>query len=344
MKKPATVWDVARRARVSPGTVSRALAANPRVAAATRARVIEAAEALHYRPNPAARRLSTGRTLSIAVLVPYFTRPSVSERLNGAVGVLAETPFDLVIHNVATPRQRGEVFRRFPNRQQVDGVLVLSLSLNDDDVPHIRAAAIPVVLIDADHVALSDLYRIVVDDVAGGRAATAHLLGLGHRRIGFVGDFEDNPFQFTSSRDRHLGYRQAMAAAGLEPRRELYAQGDHGREDARQLALGMLGLPEPPTAIVAASDIQAIGVLEAARERGLRVPEDLSVVGYDDIEMASAAGLTTMRQPLYESGRLGMGLLLQLVHDPRPKAAPMRHLLPSELVVRRTTAAPRADA
>ena len=107
-----------------------------------------------------------------------------------------------------------------------------------------------------------------------------------------------------------------MEAAGLPPRRELFREGDHGREVARHLALEVLGLPEPPTAIVAASDTQAFGVLEAARERGLRVPEDLSVVGYDDIEMAAVAGLTTLRQPLYESGRLGMGLLLHLVHDP----------------------------
>lgn len=341
-KKPPTIWDVARRARVSPGTVSRALAGNPRVTPATRARVVEAAEGLQYRPNLAARRLSTGRTLSISVLVPFFTRPSVSERLNGAVGVLAETPFDLVIHNVASPRQRAAVFERFPNRHQADGVLIISLTPNDDDVARIRRADVPVVLIDADNAALADLHRIIVDDVAGGRAVTEHLIRLGHTGIGFVGDIEENPFHFTSSRDRHLGYRQAIEAKGLPPRPELFAEGEHGRDVARHLAARMLGLPEPPTAIVAASDTQAFGVLEAARERGLRVPEDLSVVGYDDIEMAAVAGLTTMRQPLYESGRLGMGLLLHLVRD--PEARQMRHLLASELVVRRSTAPPRTKA
>jgi DNA-binding LacI/PurR family transcriptional regulator len=339
-KKPATVWDVARRAQVSPGTVSRALSGSPRISEATRARVRDAAEALHYRPNIAARRLSTGRTLSIAVLVPFFTRPSVSERLSGAVAVLSETPFDLVIHNVATPHQRAEVFRRFPNRQQVDGVLVISLAPREDDLARIRRADVPVVFIDADHESLTDLHRIVIDDVGGGRAATEHLVGLGHTAIGFVGDVENNPFHFTASRDRHRGYREALAAAGLPVRREHYAQGEHGREEARRLALQILGRPGRPTAIVAASDTQAFGVLEAARTLELRVPEDLSVVGYDDVDMAAVAGLTTVRQPLGESGRLGMALLLRLV-DQR-ESAPHRHLLPTELVVRRTTAPPRA--
>ncbi len=336
--RPATVWDVARRALVSPGTVSRALGGNPRVAATTRARVLEAAEALHYQPNLAGRRLSTGRTLSITVMVPFFTRPSVSERLSGALRVLADTPFDLVFHNVATPLQRANCFRRFPNRLQADGVLVVSLCPDDDDVARMLQAQVPMVLIDADHPALHDVHRILVDDLAGGRTITEHLLGLGHSRIGFVGDLALNPFRFTSSRDRALGYRQALAAAGLVPRPEYYAEGEHGRTEARRLAGAMLDLGEPPTAIVAASDTQAMGVIQAAQDRGLRVPDDLSVTGYDDIEVAEVLGLTTVRQPLQESGSLGMGLLLDVVRD--PQAPRQRHLLPTELVVRRTTAAP----
>jgi DNA-binding LacI/PurR family transcriptional regulator len=246
-KPPARIWDVARLARVSPGTVSRALAGSPQVKPDTARRVLEAAQALHYRPNLAARRLSTGKTLSIAVLVPFFTRPSVSERLNGAVGALADTPYDLVVHNVASPRQRQEAFERFPDRHQVDGVLVISLSPNDSDVARVQRAGVPVVLIDAEHRAL-DVHRIVVDDVAGGRAAAEHLLGLGHRRIGFVGDLADNPFHFTSSRDRAQGCASALAAAGLPFPAEHHLEGEHDLAEARRLALLLLPATPRPSA------------------------------------------------------------------------------------------------
>jgi LacI family transcriptional regulator len=338
-KRSSTIRDVARLAKVSPGTVSRSLAETTRVAPATRRRVLAAVETLHYRPNPAARRLSTGRTQTIAVLVPFFTEPSISERLHGAVCALAETPFDLVIHNVVTPEQRAHGFRRFLNSDQVDGVLIISLTPSDEDAAQVIRADLPAVLIDADHHALGGLHRIVVDDVVGGRMATEHLLGLGHTRIGFVGDFVDNPFQATASRDHHRGYRQALAAAGSAPRPEHYAEGRHCRKDAQQLAREMLSLPEPPTAIVAASDVHAFGILGAARDLGLGVPDDLSVTGHDDVDMSDMLGLTTVRQPLYESGRLGMRVLLDLVSNPRAERS--RQVLPLELVVRKTTARPR---
>ena len=339
-KKPATLSDVARLAQVSPGTVSRTLAGSSRVSEATRARVLGAAEALHYSPNLAARRLSTGKTLSIAVIVPFFTRPSVSARLDGAMRVLSETAYDLIIHNVATPQQRTDCFKRFPHRRQVDGVLIISLAPSDDDVPRLRRSEVPIVFIDADHPGLSEAHRIVVDDVAGGRAATEHLASLGHTRIGFIGNPIEGSASFHPTRDRYRGYCQAHEAAGLALRPEYLLEDDYGRCQARRLATIMLGLKDPPTAIFAASDTLAFGVLEAARSLGRRVPEDLSVIGYDDIDMAEVVGLTTIRQLLFESGKLGMELLLDLVRAPRVAHVPT--LLPTELVVRGTTAPPRA--
>src|SRR5262245_11475886 len=192
LKKPATLLDVARLARVSPGTVSRTLAGSPSVSPQTKTRILGAVEALHYAPNLAARSLSTGKTLSIAVIVPFFTRPSVSARLDGAVRVLAETAYDLIIHNVATPEQRSDCFKRFPHRRQVDGVLIISLAPTDDDVPRLKRSDVPIVFIDADHPGLTRAHRIVVDDVAGGRAATEYLIALGHRRIAFIGNHIDS--------------------------------------------------------------------------------------------------------------------------------------------------------
>jgi DNA-binding LacI/PurR family transcriptional regulator len=179
----------------------------------------------------------------------------------------------------------------------------------------------------------------VGDDIAGGEIATAHLLALGHRRIAFVGDQFQNPFGFTSSRHRYEGFEHALDRAGLQPDPERVGLGAHSRYEARELAARMLATPEPPTAIFAASDTQALGVITAAREAGLHVPDDLSVVGYDDIEIADYVGLTTVRQQLFDSGRLGAELLLSEI---RARSAPPRSVVLSpELVVRGTTAPPR---
>ena len=235
--------------------------------------------------------------------------------------------------------QRNACFQLIPHRRQADGVLIISLSPRDDgEVASLRRAEVPVVLIDADHPDVTSLPRVVVDDVAGGRAATGHLLRLGHRRIGFVGDAGDDAFHFIWSRDRLRGHLQALQAAGLPPRPELCAEGEASRAGAREAARGMLRAAERPTAIVAANDTRAVGVLEAAREAGLRVPEDLSVIGYDDIELAEIVGLTTIRQPLSLSGQRGMQLLLDCLCG--GVVEPVRELLPVELVVRGTTAAP----
>ena len=192
-------------------------------------------------------------------------------------------------------------------------------------------------LVDANHKSLTTLNRVITDDVAGGSAATQHLLELGHTRIGFISDLIETPFNFTSSRDRLQGYRKALKAAGIPFRSDYHAQGEHGRYEARRLATAMLQQPDRPTAIFAASDTQALGVLEAAQDLNLRVPENLSVIGYDDIEISEYIGLTTMRQLLYESGKRGVELLLEVLEDSAVKAR--CEVLPTELIVRKTTAA-----
>ena len=334
-----TIRDVAEQAGVGLATVSRVLNDSPLVSAGTRQRVLDVIRDLNYTPHVAARRLSLGKTLTIKVIVPFFPRPSVAERLAGVVSLLSHTEYDLVIHNIETPDRRATCFERLPTRKDVDGVLIISLSPLDHEAERLVHADIPIVLIDADHPALTTLHRVTTDDVAGGHRAAQHLTQLGHRRLGFVGDTLDNPFGFVSSRHRFQGYRQALAEAGLPFYPAYFAQGEHGRGEARDLARRMLQQPQPPTAIVAASDTQAVGVLEAARDLGLTVPGDLSVIGYDDIEVADMMGLTTMRQRLYESGQRGVELLLDSLDHPDRR--PAHAILSTELVVRRTTAPPR---
>lgn len=332
----ATIRDVAQQAGVGLGTVSRVINGSHSVSEATRQRVLDVIKHLNYVPNPTARRLSLGRTLTIGVIVPFFTRPAEVERLRGIEHTLLDSGYDLILYNVETPEQRDQYFRDIPRRERVDGVLIVSLTPRDGDVKPFKKANVPIVLVDAHHASLARLNQVITDDIAGGHAATQHLIELGHRRIAYLSDCLDEPFNFTSSRDRLTGYQQGLQAAGIPFRPDYHVQGEHGRVEARRLAAQLLARPDRPTAIFAASDTQALGVLEAARDAGLRVPEDLSVIGYDDIEIAEYLGLTTMSQKLYQSGQRGVEMLLTALRD--PETAPVTEVLPAELTVRGTTA------
>ena len=331
-----TISDVAREAGVGVGTVSRVLNKSSRVSDATRQKVLRVMEELDYVPNPFARRLSLGRTLTLAVIVPFFTRPSFVERLRGVEAAIAETEYDLVLYNVETVSKRDQCFQSVPRPERIDGLLILSLSLSDEHADHFRASGVPTVAVDNQHI---NLPRVVVDDVEGGYEATRHLIDLGHERIGFVGDTYPNAFNFTSSYHRYMGYGKSLAEAGIADRPEYYETGEHGMDVARGLAHRLLSFEQPPTAIVAASDTQAMGVLEAARDRGIAVPDELSVVGYDDIEIAEYLDLTTIHQPLFESGWRATHLLFEAIKA--GVADPVCDEQPIRLVVRGTTAPPR---
>ena len=330
-----TIADVARLAGVGRGTVSRVLNDRTNVDPTTRARVLAAIKSLDFVPNQTARRLSLGRTQTVAVILPFLTRPSSVERLRGIELTLASAGYDLIVFNVETADRRDAVFRDLPRPERVDGLIIVSLSPHAAELERIERSGLPTVLVDAHHRALP---RVVADDVRGGRLATQHLIGLGHRRIGFIGDIPRTPLAFTSSRLRLTGFRQAISAAGLRSPASLVGIGDHSRRRAAELTNRMLGLALPPTGIVCASDTQAAGVMEAASQVGLNVPGDLSVTGYDDLELADPLGLTTIHQPLCESGVRAVQRLLRRV-DGGPQE-PLREVQDISLVVRRTSAPP----
>jgi DNA-binding LacI/PurR family transcriptional regulator len=194
---------------------------------------------------------------------------------------------------------------------------------------------VPGVIVDASH---PQLNSVIVDNVEGGRLATQHLIDLGHVKIGYISDYPDNPFNISPVRDRREGYLRALDEAGILCRADYYREGGLDSQEARGLALELLSLDDPPTAIFAYSDTQAIGVLEAARDLGLRVPADLSVIGYDDIEAAEFMQLTTVRQSLFDSGVTGARLLLDIMEQ--STIYPREILLPTELVIRSSTAKP----
>lgn len=330
-----TIGDVARLAGVGRGTVSRVLNNRANVDPATRERVLAAIRELDFVPSKTARRLSLRRTQTVAVIIPFLSRPSAIERFRGIEVALAAAGYDPIVFNIEGPERREAVFRELPRPERVDGLIIVSLSPHADELDRIARSGLPTVLVDAHHRALP---RVVGNDVLGGRIACQHVIGLGHRRIAFLGDYSRTPLAFTSSRLRLTGVRRAAQRAGIRIPHSMVGRGEHSRRVAADLATRMLTSAHPPTAIVCASDTQAAGVLEAVSQLGLSVPRDLSVTGYDDLEMADHLGLTTIHQPLFESGVRAVERLLGLIEGGSPR--PLREVQNIRLVVRRTTAPP----
>jgi DNA-binding LacI/PurR family transcriptional regulator len=334
--------DVATAAGVGTGTVSRVLNGGLNVRESTRRRVLEVIERLGYQPSHLAAALSRGTSRTVAILVPHLTRPSTVARLVGALGVLDEEGYDTIVCHADTPEQRDHHLTALTARHRADGVIIVSIRLAKHRIAAFRRVAIPVVTVDA---AASGVPQTLIDDVAGGRLATAHLLGLGHRRIGFVGDTAraavGGGLGFTSSRSRLQGYRKELAESGVTFDPALVRVGAHSALVAADLAGQLLSLPDPPTAIFAASDTQAMGVLTAAEQHGFPVPGLLSVVGFDDIESSALLNLSTVHQPLEQSGAEGARRLCALLHG--AKVRPLRQQLPLRLMQRTSSAAPLAD-
>lgn len=331
-----TIQDVAKEAGVGVGTVSRVLNDSPLVSAETRERVEEVIDRLDYRPSAVARALSLGQSNDIAVVAPFITTPSVVQRLRGVSEVIHRAERELVLHDVETPEQRDDRLERIVSIHRAAGVLVFSLAPDPKTMERLRAAKVPVVFCDRRVEGSSNVW---IDDVAAGRDAAQHLIDLGHTRIGFVGDRFHGAFGLTASTDRAEGYRLAMEQAGLEAPPEYLAIGDPGREAAHRLTDQLLGLDPPPTAIIAAYDLLALGVIEAAGAAGRVVPADLSVVGFDDIEVAGYVGLTTVRQPLRESGEIAARLLVETLDGGRTEPESVH--LDTEIVIRSTSVPPK---
>jgi DNA-binding LacI/PurR family transcriptional regulator len=312
---------------------------SPGVREATRARVALAIEQLDYRPSHLATALSRGTPRTVAIVLPHLTRPSSVERLAGALAVLARYDYDPIVCNVDTPSQRDHFLATLIGRHRADGVIVVSLPLSRAHLDSFRHAGVPLTTVD---VRARGVPHTVIDDVAGGHLATAHLLELGHRRIAFVGDRPQRPVAsalgFTSSGRRLAGYRQALTASGVEPDDALVRVGPHGPASAQAMAAELLRLPDPPTAIFAASDTQAMGVLAAADQSGTEVPAQLSVIGFDDIQQAVLIGLSTVRQPLERSGAEGAERLCALLRGDRVR--PLRQVLDVQVVQRASSGRP----
>ena len=332
-----TIRDVARLAGVSAMTVSRVINDQPRVKDETRHRVNAAIAELAYVPNGLARGLIRRRTKTIGLIVPDIANPFFTLVVRGAEDVAWRAGYHVILCNTQTDlvRERGYLDDMLAFR--VDGVLIAPVS--DRSAPQLRVLGrneVPFVLIDRS-IAGFDGDLVQGDSVAGARLLVNHLIELGHRRIGMISE----PADVSTARDRVQGYGDALAAAGIELRPELVAESSAiDLRAARDATLRFLDLPEPPTAIFAVNNIAAIGVAQAARERGLTIPANLGLVCFDDIELASRLDpfLTVLAQPAETFGTIAMQLLLdRLTGNVSERGRTV--VLPGELVVRRSTAA-----
>lgn len=331
-----TIYDVAKTAGVGVGTVSRVLNNSTRVSAETQEKVLTAIRELGFRPSKVARHLSTGiQHRNVGAIMPFIAQPSFVERLRGMQMALNhhKNEFNLVLYNVSEPDRYHEQILHIVEQAAVDGLIIATLNITDEQQELLSQSSIPFVMLSD---ARGDRYNSIdLDNIHGGYLATQHLLELGHGRIAYVGDEFSNPFGFPTSELRYKGYLSALKQYDRPFDPEYVRLGTHGEETAYKLTKQLLALPAPPSAIFAMSDIQAIGCIQAIRDTGLRVPEDISVIGFDDVLLSRYVGLTTVRQHLEQSGYLGMQLLLDLLLTPGDVTP--RELPPLELVVRATT-------
>jgi DNA-binding LacI/PurR family transcriptional regulator len=331
-----TIYDVARTAGVGVGTVSRVLNNSTRVSPETQEKVLNAIRVLGFQRSKVARQLSTGiKHRNIGAIMPFITHPSFVERLRGMQLALndQDNDFNLVLYNVSEPDRYHEQLMAIVEQAAVDGLLIATLTVSDEQRELLTQGGIPfVTLSDA---CAGELNCISPDNRRGGYMATQHLLELGHHRVAYVGDEFPNAYGFPTGELRYEGYRSALKDYDAPYYSEYVCLGAHGEATAHSLTERLLALSEPPTAIFAMSDIQAVGCILAIRDAGLRVPEDISVIGFDDVQIGRYIGLTTIRQHLEQSGYLGMQLLLNMLVTP-DNIVP-RQLPPLELVVRGTT-------
>jgi LacI family transcriptional regulator len=326
-----TIRDVAARAGVSVATVSKVINQRYGVAAETNARVLAVIEELGYEASLVAQSLRNHRTNVIGILVADI-EPFSTELLKGAADAIRTTGFELVVYS-AGGRTSDHVGweRRYLSR--LSGTLIDGAVLVTPTVTNVQYDA-PIVAVDP-HTGPSDLLTIDSDNLLGGRLATEHLLALGHRRIAILTGRSD----LQSAQLREQGYRQALAAAGIPVEDELIAFGEYDPEVSVEAARRLLSRPDRPTAVFAANDLSAIATIDAAIELGLRVPEDLSVTGFDNVPESALCTppLTTVNQPIRRMGQRAVELLVQLIRGEQPDS--MHVTLETNLIVRQSTRA-----
>jgi len=333
-----TIEEVARRANVSVATVSRALRGLPNVAPSTRSRVEQVARELNYQVDTYASRLATGRSDTVGLAVPNLNNRYFAQVAAGVEAVLSAAGMDVLLHSVDDSAGRARLLSDLSSvRRRLDGLILIDVLLTPAEVRTLAGDPIRVVTV-GQHT--EEFPSVTVDNRRAAAGATRHLLQLGHRRIGLIGGSNRTPLPFDVPGHRRQGYVEALIEAGIDYRADLEADGGFSVQGGTEAMVHLMTEARPPTAVFALSDEMAMGALKAAADLGLHVPGDVSIIGFDDHELAGVFDLTTVRQDPEWQGAAAGRLLLDLERDQPPE---LQHLVgETRLIVRGTTARPPA--
>jgi DNA-binding LacI/PurR family transcriptional regulator len=328
------VVEIAQKAGVSAATVSRALRGLHHVNERTRAKIVAAAMELNYplRPDLIPHDLVT-RTNRIGVIAPYISRWFFAEAINGIEQSLREAGMDLLLYNFSEVDARARIFQHKQLRGKVDALIVISMPPTDEEFKSLLSLGIPITTIGFVHEGCTS---VAIDDVEGGRVATKHLTDLGHREIAVLSGQRETAYNFDVSDNRNRGYIEALNSVGVEWNPDYEIRGDFNIYTAEIATEAFLRRKKLPTAIFCHSDEMAFGALKAIRKKGLRVPEDISIIGFDDHLIAQYVGLTTVAQPPQFEGQVAAAAAIAEVTHRTTEHKNI--LVPLSLVVRETTA------
>lgn len=307
-----TIYDVAELSGTSIATVSRVLNSPERVSERSRRLVMDAIDQLGFVPKAEARARVLQNTGRIGVITPFFTSPSFTDRMRGIAAALSDSGYELVIYPVDSMTRLENYFAKLPLTGNLDGLIILSLPIDETSAARLLANNLETVLVEQQYPQFSS---IMVDDRAGGRLAAQHLVEQGHRRCAFVYFGESPEYSIHPEQPRLEGYREALAEYGIDLPDDYIKYVPISRKGIREKLQELFSLAEAPTAIFAPSDDLAIRVIHRARELGVYTPRDISVVGFDNIDIAEHIDLTTISQNLVESGQTAVELLLSRLAD-----------------------------
>jgi LacI family transcriptional regulator len=328
----STIYDVADKAGVSISTVSRFLNTPGKVNAATAQRIQTVMDDLSYIRHGNTGTRQSRHTVRIGVLAPFFPAPSFVERMQGMTPVFHEAACEMLVYSVDSPAQLDHYVRSGFFSKRIDGIIVMAMLLSEENARHLHHIGLHVVLIEQHHPLFC---CIECDNIKGGALAAEYLTGKGYSPCAFIGQSTPLPYSLQPSDLRIQGYRQGLAAVGQQLEERFVRLGEVSVEDGMRMAVDLLSAAVRPRAIFAMSDLQAFGIIKAARKLGLRVPEDVAIIGFDDVEAADYMELTTISQSLKESGRLAAELILGRMREPE---RPLRNIQLRVSVVERSSA------
>lgn len=307
-----TIRDVAELAEVHPSTVSRVINSDSRISERTKNKVLLIIKKLGYTPNAIARGLKTKRTFTLGMLIPDITNPFFAEIARGVEDAANKNNFNVILCNTDDKLKKERTYLEILREKRVDGLILGTAHIRDQSILELEKKKFPYILISR-NVERLNKNCIIIDDLAGGMMATEYLIKLGHHRIAHI----SGPLKTRSGLNRLKGYQLALKKHKIEYNDELVGEGDFRINGGYQVMKRFLKLPDQPTAIFAANDLLALGAMQAIQKKNFYIPEDFSIIGFNDIELASFVypSLTTIRQPILEMGNLAVKMLLKIIID-----------------------------